>query len=155
MALNLNQYSSPDYIVKFNSLKNDEQSDNCCFHLLNLTYEYPEWLILGPCLKSHLRIPSSLRLWFPQRSGELLPIQRPSIVDIWATEPSRVGFPYFRSRFLYMVSMDEDRQSDTACLEKGGDWNCSPSSVNEDLNLGFPNDVISFWSPSTNCFFFP
>lgn len=62
--------------------------------------EYSNMLIRDPYFKNHFLIPASLKPYFLKSSGELPPVQWPSIVDVWSTEPSRFrGFPSFKVDF--------------------------------------------------------
>jgi len=50
-------------------------------------------------------MPASLVPCFPRRSGELFPIQRSSIVDVWISKPSGFrGFPSFEIDFYIWYS---------------------------------------------------
>lgn len=109
---NAPQYSPASY------LQSDESSNNCYFRFLNLVDKYPENLVIGPYFLNHQQIQTSLRPCFPQKHEELLPIQRPSIMDIWTTTPSQFwGFPSFEADFhRWYLRMKSD-----TCLERSRD----------------------------------
>lgn len=111
MAPDPPKYSSMDYIIKFDGLREDKHHKNCYLNLLNRIDDYPDATVLDPCLENHFQMLARPGPYFPRKSRELLPIQRPSVVDVWATGPSQLrGFPSFHVDFYgwYLRMMFDD-----------------------------------------------
>ncbi|XP_048136107.1 uncharacterized protein LOC115748489 isoform X2 [Rhodamnia argentea] len=157
MAPKSSDFTAATYIARFDQLRKGEHGENCCLGILNDIGGDGSHLVSGPCFRQSSQIPTVFDRCFPRSYEESLPFQLPSVLDVWTAESQRFrGFPSFDPEFyrwyLRMATQDRifslwkkagiDRALQFSCF----DWN---------LNLGLLGSVICFWSPSTNCFFFP
>ncbi|KAI3443164.1 uncharacterized protein J3R85_000058 [Psidium guajava] len=157
MARKSSNFTAATYVARFDQLRKGEHGENCCLDILNDISGDGSHIVSGPCFRQFSQIPTVFERCFPRSCEESLPFQLPSVLDVWTAESLRFrGFPSFDPEFYrWYLRMATQERIFSLWKKAGIDRALQFSCFDWNLNLGILGSVICFWSPSTNCFFFP